>query len=204
MGIITPTTELDAVNTILSGIGESPVNSLTGETTTDVSLARSVLLEISRDVQLEGWTWNTEHDYPLSVDDNKEIRLPPAALRVEFRYPDSRLYTVRGNRLYDLKNHSFLFPDHVTVQGCSVVFMLSFHELPEAARRYTTLKSLRVFQERTVGSQVLSGFQRDDENRCRGMLMAEERKAGRHNMLQGVTAPNGMGWQTHTVMQRTV
>lgn len=50
----TPTTELEAVNTMLSGIGEAPVNSLS-EVTADVSLARHILNEVSREVQLEGF-----------------------------------------------------------------------------------------------------------------------------------------------------
>ena len=37
---ITPTTELQSVNTMLSVIGEAPVNSITGTTTVDVSVAK--------------------------------------------------------------------------------------------------------------------------------------------------------------------
>ena len=40
---ITPTTELQAVNTMLSVIGEAPVNSITGTTTVDVSVAKNIL-----------------------------------------------------------------------------------------------------------------------------------------------------------------
>ena len=42
---ITPTTELQAVNTMLSVIGEAPVNSITGTTTVDVSVAKNILDE---------------------------------------------------------------------------------------------------------------------------------------------------------------
>ena len=80
-----PTTELEAVNIILSGIGEAPVNSLS-DMTADVSLARNILAEISRETQTEGWQWNTEDDYPLTPDAAKgEIKLPPTAIRVHFR-----------------------------------------------------------------------------------------------------------------------
>ena len=39
---ITPTTELQAVNQMLSVIGEAPVNSITGTVTTDVSVAKNI------------------------------------------------------------------------------------------------------------------------------------------------------------------
>ena len=47
---ITPTTELQAVNTMLSVIGEAPVNSITGTTTVDVSVAKNILNETSMSV----------------------------------------------------------------------------------------------------------------------------------------------------------
>ena len=48
---ITPTTELQSVNTMLSTIGEAPVNSITGTTTVDVSTAINILNETSMSIQ---------------------------------------------------------------------------------------------------------------------------------------------------------
>ena len=60
---ITPTTELQAVNQMLSVIGEAPVNSITGTVTTDVSVAKNILDETSMSVQSMGWNFNT-HKIP--------------------------------------------------------------------------------------------------------------------------------------------
>ena len=54
------TTELEAVNTMLSMIGEAPVNSLTGTLPLDATIAKNTLTEISREVQAAGWHYNTE------------------------------------------------------------------------------------------------------------------------------------------------
>ena len=54
---ITPTTELQAVNQMLSVIGEAPVNSITGTVTTDVSVAKNILDETSMSVQSMGWNF---------------------------------------------------------------------------------------------------------------------------------------------------
>ena len=56
---MTTTTKLMAVNTILSTVGEAPVNNLTA-VTADVRIAESVLDEVSREVQSAGWHFNTE------------------------------------------------------------------------------------------------------------------------------------------------
>ena len=99
-------TELEAVNKLLSVIGEAPIDKLADISTneiSDASLARKTLHEINRDVQSEGWLWNTEVDVPLSVNKDGEYDLPANALRANFspnRYPYSQ-YIVRGLRVYD-------------------------------------------------------------------------------------------------------
>ena len=91
----TPTSELSAVNIILSGIGEAPVNSLS-DTTSDVAVALNILAEVSKEVQTEGWQWNTEDDYPLTPGDDGRIKLHPSIVRVHFRDPDDRELVIRG------------------------------------------------------------------------------------------------------------
>ena len=74
---ITPTTELQAVNTMLSVIGEAPVNSITGTTTVDVSVAKNILDETSMSIQSQGWNFNTNYEYKsLSLDSDNKIPLP--------------------------------------------------------------------------------------------------------------------------------
>lgn len=53
---ITNTTELQAINTILSIIGEAPVSSITTNIGSDVSIAKQILDESSISVQTKGWT----------------------------------------------------------------------------------------------------------------------------------------------------
>ena len=48
------TTKLEAVNSMLTAIGETPVNTITNATTTDVSIALQVLDNVSREVQQQG------------------------------------------------------------------------------------------------------------------------------------------------------
>lgn len=59
------TTELEAINAMLSAIGEAPISQATldlaaGSRPVDVDKAVSVLRDTARDTQLDGWRFNTE------------------------------------------------------------------------------------------------------------------------------------------------
>jgi hypothetical protein len=59
---LAPTTELEAVNTMLNTIGEAPVNTLVNMTSVDASSALSILNSVNREVQSQGWFFNTEYN----------------------------------------------------------------------------------------------------------------------------------------------
>ena len=72
-------TELDAINLILSSIGEAPVNSLTESESIDVDNARSLLDTVSRNIQRQGWQFNTLTNVTVMPDTNsKKIRYNPS------------------------------------------------------------------------------------------------------------------------------
>ena len=78
-------TELSAVNSILGSIGQSPVTTL-GTVTTDatntgqeiantfanpqIAMIHGLLMEVTKDVQNEGWHFNKEDHVKISVTDN--------------------------------------------------------------------------------------------------------------------------------------
>jgi hypothetical protein len=176
---LTPTTKLEAVNVCLTNIGEAPVASLTG-LQVDAQVASSIIDEVSREVQTNGWHWNTEV-HTLSPNISNQILLPANTLRVDTVEKDSSLDVIqRGMKLYDRKDNTYTFTAplrlHLTVG-------LDFDEIPEAARRYITMRSSRVFQERTLGSESLSKFNRADEQSAWALLQHEEAETGDHNMI---------------------
>lgn len=197
--LIGPSTELDAINTMLASIGESPVVSLDNDVlTTDVSVAVQTLQEISRSVQLEGWVCNTEKDYPLPPSDTGEIMLPHGTLRVSFFDPSGEYVAVRGNRLYDLVGHTYVFSRELSA---TIIFHLPFDLLTECLRRYITVKALRVFQDRVIGSTQLHSYQERDEYVARAAAFQENSDMGRFNIQKGTSGFLG-GWDVAAVLQR--
>lgn len=162
------TSRLDAVNVILTSIGESPVDSLSG-TTADAQSAASVLDELTREVQSEGWHFNTENEVPFTPDGSGNINLPDTILRFEVDRLDRMTVepVQRGLKLYDRKARSYVFSRPIKA---SVVYLLPFEELPEAARRYVTVRAARVFHDRFVGSETQHRFTQEDELRARMTL----------------------------------
>lgn len=178
---LTQTSTLEAVNQMLFAIGEAPVNAVEDTGLVDTSVALRTLQNVSREVQKDGWHWNTEEGYVLATSDEGFLWLPPNALKVDTTGVDAGLDLVqRGNRLYDRVNHTYVFTKSVTVD---MVVLLDFEECPEAARNYITLKAARRFQQNMVGSVELSGFQQQDELRALVALQNAEAESADYNMM---------------------
>lgn len=180
--MLSATTELDAINTMLSSIGEAPVNTVEDNGVVDAVMAKQILRAVSREVQARGWHFNIEKGYVLTPTfPEKEIKFPPHTLRVDTVGSDSNIdVVVRGNRLYDRRRHTFEFDKAVTVD---MVILLHFDELPEPARQYITIRAARIFQERVVGSPELSQFSQKDEIRALVVLRELEADTADYNML---------------------
>ena len=184
---LTPTTELEAVNTMLSTIGESPVNSLGVTGVVDAVTAKTILGSVNRDVQSDSWSFNTDKAFPLLVEAFAPfyILVPSTALQVDAAGNDKGLdVVVRGTKLYDRTTHTYSFTDRTKVE-CDITWLLPFDELPEAARRYITIRAARIFQDRVVGSDLLHSFNAQDEQSARWRLKKHENKTADRNFLTG-------------------
>jgi hypothetical protein len=178
----TPTTQLSAVNAMLTTIGEAPVNSLSSGLI-DAETAETILNEVSRDVQSTGWNFNTESNFKIAADESGNVVLPTPIVRADVvsKYRSSKNeYVQRGNKMYDKVNHTYNIGKELTLH---VVVLLAFDELPEVARRYITLKASRIFQERIVGSDTLSTMNRTDEDRAYMSLKELEGDDGDYNIF---------------------
>lgn len=177
-----PTTELEAVNSILAVIGESPVNTLVAPLPPSASAAYDTLTEINREVQMEGWAFNTEREYELLRDVSNEIHLPVNTLRVDIDHArtGSAQPTQRGMRLYDRKGHTYVFTANQWAK--KLLVCLEFTELPEAARRYILIRAARIFQQRTAPGQEIQ-FTAEDERSARRLMVADHSEATDLNML---------------------
>jgi len=191
-------TELEAVNTLLSVIGEAPIESFTTVDTNEVSdsaLARRTLGEVTRDVQAEGWSWNTDQHVEFALTNDKGFVVPANALRVRFargRRPMGEL-VMRGRRVWDRARQSYEF-DEPSLTAEEVVLDLPWDELPHAAQQYIVIRSARIYASRFINSSVIFSYTVQDEEHARGMLMRDEETREQSNMLWN-NGPHGLGYR---------
>ena len=179
MTITTRTTELEAVNTILSTIGEAPLSTLTGSLPVDGTTAKNILNEISREVQSAGWHFNTQYKVDLTRDANDKIPVGTDVVRVQLndKYDKSSYDVVqRGTYLFNLAKNSETFDQDFTDN--TLIYLLDFDKLPEQARRYITIRSARVFHDRTLGANTLHKFSSEDEARSLSVMKQAEMATG--------------------------
>lgn len=174
------TTELEAVNVMLSLLGESPVNTLQPPYGVDVADSRNRLLEMTKTVLAEGWAFNTESEYTLTPNSDGNIVVPSNLVSVDADNETSVDIVLRGEKLYDRKNKTFVFTRPLK---CEVMWYFPFDELPECARLYIMIKAARAFQARFVGSAEQHKFSELDETRARVTLMNEEGTTADTNIL---------------------
>lgn len=177
------TSELEAINVMLSVADEAPVQSLTVPGLLPLTQARAVLDETSRMVQSAGWKFNTEHDYPLTRQTDSTITLPGNAIKVDVEdtYLGSSDPVQRGIRLYDAKAHSYLFTRDLKA---TVVLLLPWDEMPQPVRHFIMVKAARTFQARQMGNESTDKFTEADEAAALVAVSLYESEVGDHNVLR--------------------
>jgi hypothetical protein len=179
---VSKTSKLDAINSMLIGIGEAPVNTLNSGLQ-EAEVAEIVLNSISREVQSSGWSFNTDIRYTLSPNSSNNIELPSNALRVDTiklkRDYDTDVIE-RDGKLYDRTKNSFTFTASVEVD---IIFLFDFGELPEIARQYITLRAGRKFQENIIGSGEMTQLQFKDEQQALFALRAADAENADFNIF---------------------
>ncbi len=144
-------TELSAVNSILGSIGQSPVTTL-GTVTTDstntgqeivntyanpqIALIHGLLMEVTKDVQNEGWHFNKEDDVKDSPDTNGNFIIPTNYLRYDIHdglYDRNRDVVRKNGKLYDNVLHTDVFTQDFYFD---ITYLLAFNDVPPAIQRY--------------------------------------------------------------------
>ena len=175
-------TEIEAVNRVLRATGRSPViDSLSGTLSLSVKQAIEVIYENSREIQLNGWSFNIEREYVLESTtitgegddpDTYEYVLPTNTLRVYLAsyVTDWDLIEQEG-KLYDRKNHTFTFSETGEDIEVDIVFFRPWDNLPEYAKVFIVSKAARRYQQQILGDKKKDAFLKEQETRAEEFFM---------------------------------
>ncbi len=187
----TMTTTLQAINQMLTGIGQAPVVSL-DIANPEIATALSILENVNREVQGEGWHFNSEIKYPFTPDANDEIVIPDNVLQLsDNKYENVQQYqtVIRNGKLYDKISHSFT-SWIVSPVLCDVVWLFPFEDLPQVFKDYITQRAARVFAGSVVGSQDMFKFNAQDETMLRANCIAYDTGTSEVNIFGVETGQN--------------
>ena len=130
----------------------------------------------------------------LSRDSNDKIPLGTDVLRVELndKYDKSSYDVVqRDSYLYNLAKNEETFEQDFTDN--TIIYLLDFGKLPEQARRYITIRSARVFHDRTLGANTIHKFSSEDEARSLAVMRQAEAATADNNIFNSYLANYTVG-----------
>ena len=181
-------TELDAVNSILMSVGETPVNTLTVQSP-EVAIAQKTLRQVCREIQAEGWSYNTENEYPIDTDTNNQVIVPNNVLQMDlniFQHGKDYDVVIRSDngvkKVYDKKGHSFVF-ENCDKLYFDMIWMIDFEDLPQAFKDYITVRASRIASNRMVNNPQSARLLESDEAGLRALALEYETKQGDHNIF---------------------
>jgi len=121
-----------------------------------VTQSLSSLEEVSREIQSQGWHFNTEYKYPLTPNTEGEIILPQSTLECDIdplfnSNAGITDYIQRGVRLYDRENRTYNIGRELKA---TMVNFLDWDDLPEPFRRWIFVKAGRTLYNRVIGDNA--------------------------------------------------
>ena len=185
---VTPgrTTLLEAVNVLLSVIGEQPVTTLENAQIVEALMAETTLLEFHKEGQTRGWSWNSEQGYEFSKGVNSQITVPTSVVSwVTDAYEWAGRFQLRGQQVYDLENHTFTLKDDITSLRADVVWLLPWNDCPETFNRWVTVRAARVFSGRVLGNTNTFRYTEVDEQSAWIELLRTELSQAQANSITG-------------------
>ena len=124
------------------------------QTNPDVAIALNTLREVSREVQAEGWSYNTEFDYKITPDSNNEIRIADDVLQMDLNqgYPENieKDAVFRGGKLYDKKSHKYDVWTAETVY-VDIVWYFDWESIPQPIQAYIVARAAAIVSSRIIG-----------------------------------------------------
>lgn len=183
-------TELDAVNSILMSVGESPVNTLTVQSP-EVILAQKTLRQVCREVLSEGWKFNTETEYPVTLDSNNHCIVPNNVLQIDlnhFKHLNDFDVVKKSDsgtmKLYDLYEHRYNFENTSESKlYCDIIWMIDFEDIPQVFKDYIAARASRIAATRMTSEPKNAEILATDEGLARALAVEYDANQADYNIF---------------------
>ena len=180
------TAELPAINQILSSCGQAPVTTL-DQTNPDVAIAYDTLLQVSKEIQAEGWTFNTEYHYKVSRNASNEIEIPSNMIQIKLTENSANAEfdcIRRSGKLYDRQHLTY---DLSEISGdeveCDIVWEFDWVDLPEPIQNYITSRAATLVSQRIIGDATQYQMLQQQEALARATALEYETQQGQYTFF---------------------
>ena len=191
-------TELSAVNQVLGAIGQAPITAL-DFANPEISYIYQLLQECNRDVQSEGWSFNTETHVTERPDSNNQILITSNVLQADMSGDFANRTVnviIKDGKLYDKVQHTNEFTKEKGLLNndgtidLDYVYLLEFTDLPQPFKRLVIYRAATRAAAQLVSNPTLVQMLSQNEARAQAYCMEYECNQGDYSM---------MGWRDGTV-----
>ena len=178
--------ELKAINQILSSIGQAPVTDL-NQTNPDVAIAYNTLLEVSSDVQSEGWTFNKDFNVKVYPQADQTIPWGENILEMNISQDPTKIERAlhktvkREGKVWDRQNQTFLFPKEWYY--FDIMRLYNFEDLPIPIKDYVVAKAASRVSQRIIGDATQYQMLQQQEAVCRAYALEYECNQGAYSFF---------------------
>ena len=163
----------------------APVTTL-DQTNPDVAIAYATLLQVTREVQAEGWTYNSEFHVVFTPDTNNEIPIANNILQLKLSKNSANMQydaVRRSGKLYDRIHHRYTWEDHPDGVECDVVWEFDWIDLPEPIQNSIVARAAAIVSQRIVGDTAQYEMLQQQEAYARALAMEYETKQGQFTIF---------------------
>ena len=158
------------------------------QTNPDVAIAYNTLKEVSREVQSEGWAYNTERNYDKLQPDSstKKIVLPNNVIQADLSqdYPANlgRNVVNRGGYIYDTIKHTDVWDTDETLYF-DVLWEFEYKNIPQPVQAYIVARAAAVVSSRVIGDPTQYQMLQQKEAYARAMALEYDCNQGDHSFF---------------------
>ena len=197
-------TELSAVNSILGSIGQSPITqlNLTNLGNPEIALVHNLLMEVTKDVQNEGWHFNQEEHVPVEPDSNGHFLIPNNYLRYDLNdglADKTRDVVKRNGKLYDKVEHTDVFSNTLYFD---ITYLFDFEDIPSAIQRYIIARASVRAATQVVSNQELVQLLQLEEAKTLATAREYDCEQGDHSFFGFPHESNYRSYQPYKALIR--
>jgi len=177
------TKELPAINQILSSCGQAPVTTL-DTTNPDVAIVYDTLLQVNKEVQAEGWTFNKENHVDFTPDTDDYIKIPNNVIQIKLSENAANMEydAVRRNgKLYDKAHHTDKWTED-TIE-CDVIYEYDWVDLPQPIQNFIVARAAALVSQRIVGDNGQYQMLQQQEAYTRALALEYETQQGQYTFF---------------------